>query len=654
MSTIARARANHHTAEEWERYRKIIKRLYIDENKTQNEVRQILEAHESQLKKQLDKWDLAAKNVKLKREEKAALLQLQEGRWALENKTTEFRKWGKQVDPRTLSRFKDYLGKNSVLAGDLVDDSVSLAGVSYRTPSVNGSYIETAVVSESGGWKKPKMVDIIAKYMAGLSIRSEKTRGVVLKESNLHQLDSPTSNTSDRPLPNLPQESEASPNNNSDSDLKNHDSQPFNSSSRRSPTELLFKKYINSDMLLDDSSRPSTSTEASDLAQLPPQPLSSAGLSSVIHEFGSGTADGELTEGELARRFPFGVEEVLSSGFVGGLSRSCVTLALELAVLSNRGDIVHVLLRGGAAPEFQVCYGIWATQWAVMADGEEIMNSLLSAKADPNRVGIRQESLLHMAAERGTDGILRSLISAGASIDARNEDQRTPLHCATRREGNVAIVRELIQAYANVNAADLHGNTPLHFATRFGDAEMIRTLLLSGADPNSRNNLQQTPMFNILDSARDTEIAVLLLEYGAGVNFRTMNGSTPLHLATLVERVDIVVMLLESGADIASQDHFGQTPLYLAIERGNSAIAKLLAERGADMAELGSSTKRATPQNHASADRNSRVRQFGGPRSQLQSISEELNVEDEPMEDGWLAEDIEAADSIYVLYRGEF
>jgi hypothetical protein len=46
MLTIGnvRARPNRHTVEEWESHRETIKRLYIDENKTQNEVRQIMEA----------------------------------------------------------------------------------------------------------------------------------------------------------------------------------------------------------------------------------------------------------------------------------------------------------------------------------------------------------------------------------------------------------------------------------------------------------------------------------------------------------------------------------------------------------------------------------------------------------------------------------
>jgi ankyrin repeat protein len=487
------------------------------------------------------------------------------------------------------------------------------------------------------------MVDIIAKYMAGLSIRSEKTRGLVLDESNLHQFDPPTSNTVDRPLPNLPQESRES-RDNSELDPKIH-------GNRHSPTEILFQECINSDMLLDNSPRASTSTGASDTARLSPQPPPTKFSSGILGP-GSWTADDELGA-ELDRLLLLEVEGALSEGFgVGNLPRGYVAQALRLAMLSDRGNVMHMLLEHGAAPEFQVFYGIWATQWAVMANEEDAMNALLSAKADPNRVSVRQESLLHMAAERGTDGILRSLISAGAAVDARNEDQRTPLHCATRRKGNVVILRELIQAYAEINATDLYGNTPLHFATRFGDVEMIQTLLLSGADPNSGNNLQQTPMFNILDSGRDAEIAALLLEYGADVNFRGMNGSTPLHLATRAERDDIVMMLLESGADISSQDHFAQTPLYLATERVNSAIITLLLERGADTAEL-DSTKRATPRIQANTDGNGRARQYGGTRSHLQSISEELDVEDEPMGDDWPLEDIEAADYLYVLYKEE-
>jgi hypothetical protein len=66
---------------------------------------------------------MAAKNVKLNLKEKAALLQLQEGRQKQENKQTEFRRWKKFVDPRTLARFKNNLGNQNTPMLSLIDSS---------------------------------------------------------------------------------------------------------------------------------------------------------------------------------------------------------------------------------------------------------------------------------------------------------------------------------------------------------------------------------------------------------------------------------------------------------------------------------------------------------------------------------------------------
>ena len=61
---------------------------------------------------------------------------------------------------------------------------------------------------------------------------------------------------------------------------------------------------------------------------------------------------------------------------------------------------------------------------------------------------------------------VRLFIGAGANIEARDEDQRTPLLLAVFREviyrgRGTEVIKELIEASANIEATDKFGKTPL-------------------------------------------------------------------------------------------------------------------------------------------------------------------------------------------------
>src|SRR5262245_13184414 len=60
-----------------------------------------------------------------------------------------------------------------------------------------------------------------------------------------------------------------------------------------------------------------------------------------------------------------------------------------------------------------------------------------------------------------------------------------------------------------------------------------------------------------------------LLDQGAPVDTRAVDGTTALHWAVRADHLDLVRMLLSSGADATAADRYGVTPLYLAAENGN-------------------------------------------------------------------------------------
>jgi uncharacterized protein len=124
---------------------------------------------------------------------------------------------------------------------------------------------------------------------------------------------------------------------------------------------------------------------------------------------------------------------------------------------------------------------------------------------------------------------------------------------------------------------------PLFDAVRAGDATGVERLLTSGAEVDSRDRDQATPL---LAAALNGQLAVakLLLSKGADVMARNAGGFTPLHAAAYSGSVPIAELLLEKGAVLEdAANEAGVTPLIVAVEENHVGMLELLIARGADV-----------------------------------------------------------------------
>jgi len=106
----------------------------------------------------------------------------------------------------------------------------------------------------------------------------------------------------------------------------------------------------------------------------------------------------------------------------------------------------------------------------------------------------------------------------------------------------------------------LDGSRPAIFeALRRGDAETLKKELAAGADPNQLDNAFGVPLLSWAALKGDDESVRILLDAGANVNIRSLNGSRPVHHAAFLGHAGILDMLAARGADLAARSDKGDS-----------------------------------------------------------------------------------------------
>ena len=149
-------------------------------------------------------------------------------------------------------------------------------------------------------------------------------------------------------------------------------------------------------------------------------------------------------------------------------------------------------------------------------------------------------------------------------------------------ESTAANVLDLVKVWLETHPESIdsyasHGFTALGIASYFGHEEIVRYLLLKGADPNlpSNNGYRVYPLHSAISSNYEG-VAKMLVEAGAEVNVAQASLITPLHSAAQNGNIEMLILLLEQGAQVQMQTEHGETPADLARARGHKEIAKIL------------------------------------------------------------------------------
>jgi len=321
------------------------------------------------------------------------------------------------------------------------------------------------------------------------------------------------------------------------------------------------------------------------------------------------------------------------------------TTALHWAVRHDDIATAEALVKAGADVKAANRYGVTPIALAAMNGSTPMLRVLLDAGADPNSANPGGETALMTAARTGRVEAVTLLLDRGANVNAKDTvHEQTALMWAVL-ENHPAMVKLLVARGADINAhtritipkgeyvparpagasgagiirqralptAD-GGMTPLLFAVRDGNADMVRLLLVSGADINQSSGNHTTPLLIALLNGQ-VGLATELLTRGANPNAEDDYHRAALFAAIDLRNfnhekygdlptdgrdpMDLIKTLLQKGAnpnlrtdtvpvhglmqfDGSWVNFDGQTPFVRAALSGDIEVMRLLLAQGAD------------------------------------------------------------------------
>lgn len=148
------------------------------------------------------------------------------------------------------------------------------------------------------------------------------------------------------------------------------------------------------------------------------------------------------------------------------------------------------------------------------------------------------------------------------------------------RAGDWAAVLVHLKAGADPNAVDAEWRGgALAKAAAAGQVEVVRRLLVAGADPEQRGEHGFTPLGAAALRGHDAVVRQLL-RHGADPDRKSADGAPPLVNAVRMGHAAAVEALLDAGADPTQADRRGHHALGMAAARGDVTMVRRLLARG--------------------------------------------------------------------------
>ncbi|XP_075898303.1 ankyrin repeat and SAM domain-containing protein 1A isoform X3 [Nelusetta ayraudi] len=222
---------------------------------------------------------------------------------------------------------------------------------------------------------------------------------------------------------------------------------------------------------------------------------------------------------------------------------------LHHAALNGHSDVVETLLRNEALTNIADNKGCYPLHLAAWKGDEHIVKLLIHQGPSHPRLN-EQSSVDHKEFKRCGP--------FDPYINAKNNDNETPLHCAAQY-GHTGVVRLLLEELTDPTMRNNKFETPLDLAALYGRLEVVKLLLSAHPNLLNCNTKKHTPL-HLASRNGHLHVVEVLLDAGMDINYETEKGSA-LHEAALFGKTDVVQRLLAAGVDVNMVDQKGLSAL---------------------------------------------------------------------------------------------
>lgn len=226
---------------------------------------------------------------------------------------------------------------------------------------------------------------------------------------------------------------------------------------------------------------------------------------------------------------------------------------------------------------------------AVQNQGIETVK-LLVQHIDVNIKNNEMLSVLHIACRQGNLDIVKILLSNNANIHDIGDLSYTPIQIATKH-CRLDIVKYLVEYSNDTNILQSRTDTNetlLHTAVKFGrfnnvPNDTVKYLIEKNVCPIDSVDDRCNTALHYACGTFMVDVVTILVEHGADINIRNIDGNTPFHFAAKTGSIDIVNFLLEKGGDTNAKNKKGNTPVNISVSHAKYKPVKCLLQRGADV-----------------------------------------------------------------------